>query len=166
MSEKGYNLICSYLHVHRGAHFQHQVDDNHRYYDNAFTWVMIMTAFNSDRKLSQYRLIAKHMRYSCKTVQTKSEFDDKTQQGILLNRYLKICSEFCEIYPIPRLSYDSRQMSVLDNCGKGLRRDHTLSSDLPLMRFFFISPQQKISSLHTGNETDSEFEVFSKRMTF
>ena len=39
-----------------------------------------------------------------------------------------------------------------------LRRDHTLSSDLPLMRFFFISPQQKISSLHTGNETDSEFE--------
>ena len=47
-----------------------------------------------------------------------------------------------------------------------LRRDHTLSSDLPLMRFFFISPQQKISSLHTGNETDSEFEVFSKRMTF
>ena len=34
------------------------------------------------------------------------------------------------------------------------------------MRFFFISPQQKISSLHTGNETDSEFEVFSKRMTF
>ena len=47
-----------------------------------------------------------------------------------------------------------------------LRRDHTLSSDLPLMRFFFIFPQQKISSLHTGNETDSEFEVFSKRMTF
>ena len=47
-----------------------------------------------------------------------------------------------------------------------LRRDHTLSSDLPLMRFFFISPQQKISSLHTGNETDSEFEVFSKRTTF
>ena len=47
-----------------------------------------------------------------------------------------------------------------------LRRDHTLSSDLPFMRFFFISPQQKISSLHTGNETDSEFEVFSKRMTF
>ena len=47
-----------------------------------------------------------------------------------------------------------------------LRRDHTLSSDLPLMRFFFISPQQKISSLHTGNETDSEFEVFSERMTF
>ena len=45
-----------------------------------------------------------------------------------------------------------------------LTRDHTLSSDLPLMRFFFISPQQKISSLHTGNETDSEFEVFSKRM--
>ena len=34
------------------------------------------------------------------------------------------------------------------------------------MRFFFISPQQKISSFHTGNETDSEFEVFSKRMTF
>ena len=34
------------------------------------------------------------------------------------------------------------------------------------MRFFFISPQQKISSLHTGNETDSESEVFSKRMTF
>ena len=49
---------------------------------------------------------------------------------------------------------------------KLLTRDHTLSSDLPLMRFFFISPQQKISSLHTGNETDSEFEVFSKRMTF
>ena len=47
-----------------------------------------------------------------------------------------------------------------------LRRDHTLSSDLPLMRLFFISPQQKISSLHTGNETDSEFEVFSKRITF
>ena len=47
-----------------------------------------------------------------------------------------------------------------------LRRDHTLSSDLPLLRFFFISPQQKISSLHTDNETDSEFEVFSKRMTF
>ena len=47
-----------------------------------------------------------------------------------------------------------------------LRRDHTLSSDLPLIGFFFISPQQKISSLHTGNETDSEFEVFSKRMTF
>ena len=47
-----------------------------------------------------------------------------------------------------------------------LRGDHTLSSDLPLMRVFFISPQQKISSLHTGNETDSEFEVFSKRMTF
>ena len=41
MSEKVYNLICSYLHVHRGAHFQHQVDDNHRYYDNAFTWVCI-----------------------------------------------------------------------------------------------------------------------------
>ena len=50
--------------------------------------------------------------------------------------------------------------------GLHLRRDRTLSSDLPLMRFFFISPQQKISSLHTGNETDSEFEVFSKRMTF
>ena len=47
-----------------------------------------------------------------------------------------------------------------------LRRDHTLSSYLPWMRFLFISPQQKISSLHTGNETDSEFEVFSKRMTF
>ena len=39
MSEKRYKLVCSYLHVHRGAHFQHQVDDNHRYYDNAFTWV-------------------------------------------------------------------------------------------------------------------------------
>ena len=50
--------------------------------------------------------------------------------------------------------------------GADLRRDHTLSSDLPLMRFFFISPQQKISSLHIGNETDSEFEVFSKRMAF
>ena len=42
----------------------------------------------------------------------------------------------------------------------------TLSSDLPLMRFCFISPQQKISSLHTGSETVSEFEVFSKRITF
>ena len=47
-----------------------------------------------------------------------------------------------------------------------LRTVHTLSSDLPLMRFFFISPQQKISSLHTGSETVSEFEVFSKRITF
>ena len=47
-----------------------------------------------------------------------------------------------------------------------LRSVHTLSSDLPLMRFFFISPQQKISSLHTGSETVSEFEVFSKRITF
>ena len=54
----------------------------------------------------------------------------------------------------------------LQSCLHILRRDHTLSSDLPLMRFFFISPQQKISSLHTGNETDSEFKVFSKRMTF
>ena len=53
---------------------------------------------------------------------------------------------------------------ILEACE--LRRDHMFSSDLPLMRFFFISPQQKISSLHTGNETDSEFEVFSKRMTF
>ena len=47
-----------------------------------------------------------------------------------------------------------------------LRTFHTLSSDLPLMRFFIISPQQKISSLHTGSETVSEFEVFSKRITF
>ena len=47
-----------------------------------------------------------------------------------------------------------------------LRTVHTLSSDLPLMIFFFISPQQKISSLHTGSETVSEFEVFSKRITF
>ena len=42
MSEKRYNLICSYLHMHRRAHFPHQVDDNHRYYDNAFTWVVFM----------------------------------------------------------------------------------------------------------------------------
>ena len=46
------------------------------------------------------------------------------------------------------------------------RTFYTLSSDLPLMRFFFISPQQKIASLHTGSETVSEFEVFSKRVTF
>ena len=25
--------------MHRREHFPHQVDDNHRYYDNAFTWV-------------------------------------------------------------------------------------------------------------------------------
>ena len=28
-----------------------------------------------------------------------------------------------------------------------------LSSDLPTMKFFFISPRQKISSLHTGSES-------------
>ena len=39
-----------------------------------------------------------------------------------------------------------------------LRTFHTLSSDLLLMRFFFISPQQKFSSLHTGSETVSEFK--------
>ena len=44
MSEKRYNLICSYLHMHRRAHFPHQVDDNHRYYDNAFTWVQSFRA--------------------------------------------------------------------------------------------------------------------------
>ena len=60
----------------------------------------------------------------------------------------------------------SVRMTISESEGRTLRRDHTLSSDLPLMRFFFISPQQKISSLHTGNETYSEFEVFSKRMTF
>ena len=37
MSEKRYSLICSYLHMHRREHFPHQIDDNHRYYDNAFT---------------------------------------------------------------------------------------------------------------------------------
>ena len=61
--------------------------------------------------------------------------------------------------------YEADVLSVLSLISS-LRRDHTLSSDLPLMRLFFISPQQKISSLDTGNETDSEFEVFSKRMTF
>ena len=25
--------------MHRREHFPHQVNDNHRYYDNAFTWV-------------------------------------------------------------------------------------------------------------------------------
>ena len=46
------------------------------------------------------------------------------------------------------------------------RTVYMLSSDLPLMIFFFISPQQKISSLHTGSETVSECTVFSKRITF
>ena len=54
-------------------------------------------------------------------------------------------------------------MTKSTNAKGPLRTVHTLSSDLPLMRFFFISPQQKISSLHTGSETVSEFEVFSKR---
>ena len=59
------------------------------------------------------------------------------------------------------------KQSVLKPASPGitLRIFHTLSSDLPLMRFFFISPQQKISSLHTFSETVSEFEVFSKRIT-
>ena len=33
---------------------------------------------------------------------------------------------------------------------------HALSSDLPFMRFFFISARQKIFSLSTGSETVSE----------
>ena len=49
---------------------------------------------------------------------------------------------------------------------QSVRTFHTLYSDLPLMRFFFISPEQKTSSLHTGSETVSEFGVFSKRKYF
>ena len=41
---------------------------------------------------------------------------------------------------------------------------HTLSSDLPLMRFFFLSPRQNISSLHTDSETVSKLK-FSRNFT-
>ena len=83
-----------------------------------------------------------------------------------MNCIIKVCYKYHEQWYEPRDVRVKVKSSKGDPGSTDLTRDHTLSSDLPLMRFLFISPQQKISSRHTGNETDSEFEVFSKRIAF
>ena len=52
--------------MHRGAHFQHQVDDNHRYYDNTITWVRVSDVCfdNLDRRSLPFTRRGKRVKHN------------------------------------------------------------------------------------------------------
>ena len=135
MSEKRYNLICSYLHMHRRALFPHQVDDNHRYYNNGFTWVDKHDDFNFH--ITNFPFLS-------------SNIPSSPAYGVFISqliRYARACSSYeCFILRAAHLSSKLlRQGYVMERLKSSLRKFYGRYGDL--IKHYEVSLSQMLHDI-------------------